>query len=241
MSGKLCGASLVFAVLALVFAFEPLIFAQTSPGPAQPLIMQSINEGHLIMLADKTRADAKKPGNDRGIVPDNLPMPHMTLQLRRPAAQEQAQALQMLTVPLHDPHSPKLHHWVSASEIGAQFGPASSDIQSISSWLQRHGFTVNRVHANRIVIDYSGAAAQVRAEFHADIHYLDVSGVIRFANMSDPEIPAALLSAGASSEALVHCFNTNGIVICHDPRDESVFYNTPKNEVAYNVRTEGEI
>jgi hypothetical protein len=48
----------------------------------------------------------------------------------------------------------------------------------------------------------------------------------------------SLLSAATPSETPpLHCFDTNGVVLCHDPRDESVFYDTPKDEVAYNVQT----
>src|SRR5208282_5183837 len=87
---KLGSTVLIFAILALVFAFEPSAYAQTSPGPSQPLITQSINEGNLVVLAGNTRPEARDPANDRGIVPDSMPMPHMMLQLQRPAAQEKA-------------------------------------------------------------------------------------------------------------------------------------------------------
>ena len=122
-----------------------------------------------------------------------MPMPHMLLQLRRPPAQEQA--LQTLIEQLHDPSSPNYHQWLSAEQLGAQFGPAASDIQTITNWLSQHGFTVNAVLANRMAIDFSGTAGQVRTALHTDIHYLDVNGVTRFANVSDPQIPAALAAA----------------------------------------------
>ena len=46
-----------------------------------------------------------------------------------------------------------------------------------------------------MVIDFSGTAGQIREAFHTEIHYLDVSGVQHFANMSDPQIPKALAPA----------------------------------------------
>lgn len=33
------------------------------------------------------------------------------------------------------------------------------------------------------------------------------------------------------------CYITNGVHVCHNPADESVFYNTPSDQVAYNVQT----
>ena len=86
--------------------------------------------------------------------------------------------------------------------MGAQFGPAASDIQTITNWLSQHGFTVNAVLANRMAIDFSGTAGQVRTALHTDIHYLDVNSVTRFANVSDPQIPAALAAAVVGVTAL---------------------------------------
>ena len=60
-------------------------YAQTSAGPAQPMITQPVVESNLVRLFSNTRPEANA-ANDRGMVPDNLPMPHMMLQLRRPAA-----------------------------------------------------------------------------------------------------------------------------------------------------------
>ena len=40
-------------------------------------------------IRDSTRSEAKSLANDRGIVSDDFPLPHMLLQLRRPVAQEQ--------------------------------------------------------------------------------------------------------------------------------------------------------
>ena len=43
-----------------------------------------------------------------------------------------------------------------------------------------------------MMIDFSGSAGQVREAFHTPIHNLDVNGEAHIANMSDPQIPAAL-------------------------------------------------
>jgi hypothetical protein len=181
------------AAVALGFASWPAPLAQTAGGRAQALITQAVNDGSLFRLAGNIPLAARNAANDRGSAPDAMPMPNMLLQLRRPAAQEQA--LTTLIEQLHNPNSPNYHQWLSAEQLGAQFGPAASDIQTITEWLQQHGFTVNAVLANRMAIDFSGTAGQVRTALHADIHYLDVNGVRRFANVNDPQIPAALAAA----------------------------------------------
>jgi hypothetical protein len=188
------------AAVALGFASWPAALAQTAGGRVQPLITQAINDGILFRLAGNIPPAAQNAANDRGSAPDTLPLPHMLLQLRRPAAQEQA--LQTLIEQLHDPSSPNYHQWLSAEQLGAQFGPAASDIQTITNWLSQHGFTVNEVLANRMTIDFSGTAGQVRTALHTDIHYLDVNSVTRFANVSDPQIPAAFAAAVVGVAAL---------------------------------------
>jgi hypothetical protein len=197
---RLAIAGGTLAAVAFGFATWQATLAQTAGGRAQPLITQSINESNLFRLAGNIRPEARNAGNDRGSAPDTMSLPHMLLQLRRPAAQEQA--LETLIEQLHDPSSPNYHQWLSAEQLGAQFGPAASDIQTITDWLSRQGFTVNAVLANRMAIDFSGTVGQVRAALHTDIHYLDVNGVRRFANVSDPQIPTALAAAIVGVAAL---------------------------------------
>ena len=157
------------------------------------MVTHPVNENDLVVLAGNTRPEALVPANDQGPVADDMPLPHMMLQLRRPAAQEQA--LVALIDQLHDRTSPNYHHWLTAAEIGERFGPAGSDIQAVTGWLSQHGFAVNTVYTNKMVIDFSGTAGQVGAAFHTEIHHLLVDGVDHYANTSDPQIPAALAPA----------------------------------------------
>jgi subtilase family serine protease len=185
-------AGLSLAALLLALAFAPATFAQPLPGPPQPLITQAINGATLMALPGNTRPEANA-ANDLGIVPGTFPMPHMVLQLRRPAAQQRA--LDAFVGQLYDPQSPNFHHWLSAEELGAQFGPAESDIQTVTAWLQQNRFTVDRIFNNRIMVEFSGTAGQVAAAFHTEIHRLSVNGAAHVANMTDPQIPAALAPA----------------------------------------------
>ena len=201
--GALAAAALGFASWPadmVQTALAQTALAQTAGGRAQALITQAVNDGSLFRLAGNIPLAARNAANDRGSAPDTMPMPHMLLQLRRPAAQEQA--LTTLIGQLHDPNSPNYRQWLSAEQLGAQFGPAASDIQTITNWLSQHGFTVNAVLANRMAIDFSGTAGQVRTALHTDIHYLEVNSVSRFANVNDPQIPAALAAAVVGVTAL---------------------------------------
>jgi hypothetical protein len=187
-----------FAVWAVVLFLEPAAFAQ-SGGLARPLITQPIVETSLVRLLGNVRPEVNV-ANDRGRVPDTLPMEHMFLQLQRPAAQEQA--LKQLIDELHDPHSPNFHRWLTPTQFGAQFGPAAADIGRITTWLRGHGFTVNVVYPSGMTIDFSGTAGQVSTAFHTEIHYVDSRGATHIANTSDPQIPAALAPAVAGVVSL---------------------------------------
>jgi hypothetical protein len=157
--------AVVFVALGLEIASEPSARAQTPPAAARPVITQSIVETNLARLFGNVRPEAVA-ANDRGRVPDNFSMEHLLLQLKRPPAQEQA--LNQLIDQLHDPVSPNFHRWLSPNQFGAQFGPAASDIQQVTGWLQRHGFTVNVVYPSGMTIDFSGNAGQIFAAFHTE-------------------------------------------------------------------------
>ncbi|WP_331965655.1 protease pro-enzyme activation domain-containing protein [Candidatus Binatus sp.] len=156
------------------------------------MITAAIDENALIALAGNTRPEATA-ANDRGAVADDVAMEHLMLQLRR--APEQEQALEKYLDELEDPKSPNYHHWLTAQEFGDRYGLAGQDLAKITGWLQSHGLTVNAVYPNRIVVDFSGTAGEVREAFHTEIHNLEVSAVAHIANMSDPRIPAALAPA----------------------------------------------
>jgi subtilase family serine protease len=181
------------AAIALPLLLAPAFSqAQTDFRPARQVITQRIDESKLVTLRGNTRSAANAQ-NDRGRVEDNLPLNHMLLQLRRSPDQELA--LEQLIDQLHDPSSPNFHQWVTAAQLGRQFGPSDQDIAAVTGWLGSHGFGVNVVYPNGMMIDFSGNAGAVREAFHTEIHRLSVNGVSHIANMTDPQIPAALAPA----------------------------------------------
>jgi len=166
---------------------------------ARPLVTQIVDESRRVSLEGNTRPEATAR-NDRGAVPDAMPMEHMLLQLKRSGEQEQA--LQQFIDELHRPGSPSFHQWITAQEFGERFGLPASDIQAITIWLTSRGFIVNSVYPNGMLIDFSGTAGQVRKAFQTEIHHIDSNGEKHVANMSDPKIPAALAPAVAGIVSL---------------------------------------
>ena len=181
--------SLVPVLACLYMLVAGVVQAQTGQ---HVLITQNVDESKLVTLAGNTRPEAQAK-YDRGLVAGDRAMDHMLLQLRR--SPEQERELQQLIDELTDKSSPNFHRWLTAKEYGERFGVAEQDRDIIKLWLQSHGFKVNVDYTNGILIDFSGTAGQVREAFHTEIHELDLKGVKHIANMSDPEIPAALAPA----------------------------------------------
>jgi subtilase family serine protease len=185
---KIFACCLVAVLASVVLLAAPVAQAQGG----QRLITQAVDESKLVTLAGNTRPEAKAK-NDRGLVPANLQMDHMLLQLKR--SPEQEMEVQKLIDQLHDQSSPLFHHWLTAKEFGDRFGVAKQDREVIKNWLESQGFRVNVDYSNGMLIDFSGTAGQVGKAFHTEIHQLSVKGEKRISNMSDPRIPAALAPA----------------------------------------------
>ncbi len=165
--------------------------ASGTPGIQRPLIVQPVNEAQLTVLKGNTHPLAR-PEFDLGSAPATLPMQRMLLVLKRSSQQESA--LKKLLDDQQDKHSPNYHKWLTPEHFGQKFGPSDADIQTISAWLQSHGFQVSPTKG-RTVIEFSGSASQVKETFHTAIHKYVVSGEQHWANASDPQIPAALTPA----------------------------------------------
>ena len=182
----------ILAMTLLALFFVVTFNLSSSAEAKRSLITQKVDEATLVTLTGNTRPETNQ-ANDRGAAPGDLALNHLMLQLRRP--RELETALVKYIDELHNPNSDKFHHWLTAKQVGAGYGLAQNDIDTLTSWLKSKGFTVNQVYPSGTVIDFSGTAAQVEAAFHTEIHNLDVNGTRQIANMSDPQVPAALAPA----------------------------------------------
>ena len=158
-----------------------------------------MDDRKLTILNGNTHPLAR-PEFDRGAAPDSLPMERMLLVLKR-SPQQQA-ALEKLLEQQLDKTSANFHRWLTPEQFGSEYGPATEDIQQVTSWLEAHGFQVARVSAGRTVIEFSGTAGQVREALHTAMHKYVVESEEHWANASDPGIPEALARVVAGVESL---------------------------------------
>ncbi|HEX4006824.1 MAG TPA: protease pro-enzyme activation domain-containing protein [Acidobacteriaceae bacterium] len=148
-----------------------------------------IDETHLITLPGNVHPLAQARF-DRGPAPSSTPTGRILLVLQRSAAQQQA--LTQYLDDLQNPSASSYHQWLTPAQYGARFGISDSDLQTVETWLLSHGFKVEKVPQARNIVEFSGTFGQIQSAFHTSIHTLSVHGETHFANMSDPQIPAAL-------------------------------------------------
>ena len=153
---------------------EPVLGQESAlaSAAALPLMTQPVDESNLTLLKDNTYPLARAEF-DLGTAPANLPMDRMLLVLKRSGDQESA--LRKLLDDQQDRASPNYHEWLTPQQFGKQFGPTDADMQTITAWLQSHGFQVGSTKG-RTVLEFSGSASQVQEAFHTTIHRYLVNG-----------------------------------------------------------------
>jgi subtilase family serine protease len=201
----------LMAVCLLIFGLDAVLHAQegrqAGSSKTVPRITEIVDEQKLVQLNGQVHPLARAE-NDQGAVPESLAMPHMLLLLRRSAEQETA--FEQVISGMHNPGSPNYQQWLTAEEIGEQFGPAQTDVSAVSGWLESHGFQVNAVYPDGTEIDISGTAGQVRETFHTEIHYYNLNGERHIAGANEPSVPAALASVVEGFSSLSDIFPRPG-------------------------------
>jgi len=177
-------SSRIVAALWLCVACSACSFAQ---GPARALA--GAGEGPLIALRG-TLHPLARPENDRGAVADSFPASRMLVLLNPPA--DRQKALQFFLRDAHNPASLSYHRWLTPEQFGAQFGARDEDVQQVETWLQSHGFAVNRVTRSRRALEFSGTAAQVRKALHAPIHQYQLAGKTYYSVASEVSVPQSI-------------------------------------------------
>ena len=180
---------------------------------ARELITQPIQNEKLVTLVGNTHPSAIA-AFDRGALAEETPMEHMQLVLQRPAELEQA--LGKLMDEQQRKGSPNYHKWLTAEQFATRYGIAQHDVEQVSNWLRSQGFRVDSVLPTGMAIEFSGNAGQVKQAFHTEVHHLMVDGEPHIANMTEPQIPAALAPLVLGVHAL-HDFKPHSLMKKADP------------------------
>ena len=207
-TAKSCASRTALATFLMASTLACLSSLAPSSAAAQTLGSSSYVPSRVTMPVDNSRIaplrgnvlPLARPQFDRGPAPAGLPMSRMLLVLRR--SQDQEAALRQMIDAQQDKTSPSYHQWLTPEQFGQQFGPSDQDIQQVTDWLQKQGFSNIQIGKGRTAIEFSGTAGLVKQALHTEIHKFAVNGEEHWANSTDPSIPAALLPVIAGIDSL---------------------------------------
>ena len=70
---------------------------------------------------------------------------------------------------VYDPASPGFRQYLTPEQFTEQFGPSEQDYQKVIAFAQANGLTVTAMHGNRVLLDVSGAVAEIERAFHVTL------------------------------------------------------------------------
>lgn len=189
---KLVRAAVRTATAILIPLLSGVATAQAQAVTHARLSAQVVNN------AQRTKLIGAEPlvahyGKDQGSLGASETLSNMKLVLHRGATEKAA--LNDFLAQVQNPTSASFHKWLTPETFGQRFGASDEDIAAITTWLQQQGFAVNSISSSRTVITFSGAEAQFKTAFQAEMHRYLVNGETRVANASTPSVPSALAPA----------------------------------------------
>jgi subtilase family serine protease len=162
-------------------------------------IVAPVNSAELVAL-DGNLPRWASPEFDLGPVSADVPLQYLRMTLAR--SPEREAAFQQLLLDQQDRNSPRYHAWMTAQQIGEQFGPSSHDIAAVSAWLESQGFAVDFVANSRMFVIFHGTVAQADHAFHTAMHWYASSVSARMSASETPQIPIALAAVIRSVQGL---------------------------------------
>ncbi len=150
-------------------------------------------------------ADGAVP-RGRVVVPRSEPprLPSGTVTLGAPAADQElgldvvlagqdGAGLAAATAQVATPGSPGYHHYLSATQFAADFGPSAVEVAQVASVLRGEGLVVGTPQAGSVLLPVHGSAADVAAAFGTSLSEVQPPGQHRaVVNTSVAEMPASL-------------------------------------------------
>ena len=108
--------------------------------------------------------------------------------------------LNALLQQVNDSSSQNYHHYLTADQFNAQFGPTEQDYQSVLEFAQTNGLTVTRKHGNRLLVEVSAQASDIEHAFHVTLNkYRNAKENRNFYSPdTEPSVPAGLSALDVS-------------------------------------------
>ena len=140
--------------------------------------------GDFVPLVDNHSGAAAEMAAEGNAVGSRLLRMQMYLAPRNQAK------LNRLLAKQQDPSAPEYHRWLSPTEYERRFGPTQGDVDDVTHWLKRKGFSVTFASASQERVAFEGEVATVQGAFRVKI--AGSRDHAYFANTSDPLVPSSL-------------------------------------------------
>jgi hypothetical protein len=176
VAGHACCSARIAAAIALCFG-SALAVGQENQRVALPALRQSLPAG----------------GSAVGDLPASQPVPTVTVQLKRSAAQQAD--LDEYLKSVQTKGSAQYHHWLTPAQFAARFAPSSADVAPVTAWLGTQGLQVQSVSSGGMRLTASGTAAQVASAFSVRLRRYALPSGDRVQVDGTPTVPNALASS----------------------------------------------
>lgn len=137
----------VVRLLQWIGLFSILGMAAPWPAAGRPLAT-----GHVPAVLKHLRAT--------GDLPDQTP-----LNLAIGLPMRDGAAFQAWLREVYNPASTNYHRFLTPAEFAVRFGPTAEQYQAVADFARAHRLTVTRTHGNRLLLDVTGAAADIGKTF----------------------------------------------------------------------------
>jgi subtilase family serine protease len=183
----------------LIVAILAVAIPTISMSPAAARAQATVRLGHSVSSAAATIPNATAAA------------PSMPMELVVRLALRNTVALDRLKRDQQDPSSPSYHQWLTPQQFNARFGPTQADADAVAQWLRSSGFTVKKIDlAEHVVIADANADVVSRA-----LDVAIVSNGTKFANTTEPAVPAALAPLIADIQGLNNTFAVKPMLSDH--------------------------
>ena len=170
LTGVALAGGLCVTLLVSLFAFAP---SQTTPRARQPPRMATTASGGAVRLGP---AD-----------------PARTLSLSFPLRSHDSASLSALLAAIENPQSPHYHHYLTASQYAAAFGPSAAQRDAVVAALRGLGLTVTAASDSSGLTEATGSVARIEADFGVHLYdYRSADGARYVAADGVPRLPTAL-------------------------------------------------
>lgn len=123
------------------------------------------------LLAQRQVVDGHIPPVAAQLQPIGRMLPSEKLQLAIGLPLVNQSGLSLLLQEIYDPASTLYHRYLSPNEFANQFGPNESDYAKLIAFVEANGLTVTGTYSNRMLLDVSGAVADIERVFHMKMNF----------------------------------------------------------------------